>query len=129
MGCALPLAMGAKIATPARPVVAFTGDAGLLMVMGELSTAVEMRLPVIAVVFVDASLGLIEMKQRQRQLANTGVDFARHDFAAIAEGFGARGVRVSDRATLRAALQDALAADLPTVIAAEIDRQAYDGRL
>lgn len=129
MGCALPLAMGAKIATPERPVVAFTGDAGLLMVMGELSTAVEMELDLIVVVFVDASLGLIEMKQRQRQLANTGVDFARSDFAEIARGFGAHGVSVSDRAALSAALGDAQSRSGPVVIAVEIDRKAYDGRL
>lgn len=129
MGCALPLAIGAKIAAPGRPVAAFTGDAGLLMVMGELSTAVEMRLPVVTVVFVDASLGLIEMKQRQRQLASTGVDFARADFAAIARGFGALGFRATDRASLRAALAEALAADRPSVIAAEIPARAYDGRI
>lgn len=129
MGCALPLALGAKIAAPGRPVAAFTGDAGFLMVAGELATAVEMGLGVVTVVFVDASLGLIEMKQRQRQLENVGVDFARPDIAAIARGFGALGVRVSDRASLRSALENGLASDRPTVIAAEVDRQAYDGRI
>ena len=129
MGCAVPLAMGAKLAAPDRPVVAFTGDAGFLMVAGELATAVERGLPVITVVFVDASLGLIEVKQRQRQLANAGVDFAHHDFAAIARGFGAEGHTVSDRAGLRQALADALDANGPVVIAAEIERQAYDGRI
>ncbi len=129
MGCAVPLAMGAKLASPDRPVVAFTGDAGFLMVAGELSTAVEMGLPVIIVVFVDASLGLIEIKQRQRQLPNAGVDFARHDFAAIAKGFGAEGIRVSDRDGMRRAMAEALKSDKPVVIAAEIDRKAYDGRI
>ncbi|MCV6598620.1 MAG: thiamine pyrophosphate-binding protein, partial [Mangrovicoccus sp.] len=76
MGCALPLAMGAKLADPERPVMAFMGDAGFLMVAGELASAAELNLPVIAVVFVDASLALIEMKQRARQMSNRGVDFA-----------------------------------------------------
>ncbi|PKP74518.1 MAG: acetolactate synthase [Alphaproteobacteria bacterium HGW-Alphaproteobacteria-6] len=129
MGCALPLAMGAQIADPARPVVAFSGDAGFLMVAGELSTAAELGLRTIFVVFVDASLALIEMKQRQRQMANAGVDFARHDFAAIGRAFGGNGVRVTDRAGLRAALQAALAAESFTVIAAEIDARSYDGRI
>ena len=84
MGCALPLAMGAKIAEPSRPVVAFTGDAGLLMVLGELSTVAELGQPLIIVVFVDASLALIEMKQRARQLPSSGVEFGHVDFAAIA---------------------------------------------
>ncbi len=129
MGCAVPLAMGAKIAAPDRPVVSFSGDAGLLMVAGELSTAAELGQNTIFVVFIDASLALIELKQRQRQMANTGVDFGQHDFATIARAFGGNGVTVRDRDALSTALTDALSADRFTLIAAEIDRQAYDGRI
>ena len=129
MGCAVPLAIGMKLASPERPVVAFSGDAGFLMVAGELATAAELNLPVIFVVFVDASLALIEMKKRRRQLANHGVDFARHDFAAIGRAFGGHGVRVGNRAELRAALAAAQAAGSFTVIAAEIAPGGYDGRI
>jgi len=129
MGCAVPLAMGAKIAEPGRPVVSFSGDAGFLMVAGELSTVAELQLPVIFVVFVDASLSLIEKKQRERQMANLAVDFGHHDFAAIGRAFGGNGVRVTSRAELRAALEQAQTADTFTVIAAEIDRGSYDGRI
>jgi acetolactate synthase-1/2/3 large subunit len=129
MGCALPLAIGMKLAAPDRPVVSFSGDAGLLMVAGDLATAAELKTPVICIVFVDASLALIEKKQRERQMINRGVDFARHDFAAIGRAFGGAGVRVRSRAELRDALGEALAAQTFTVIAAEIDRGAYDGRL
>lgn len=130
MGCALPLAIGAKIADPATPVVAFTGDAGLLMVLGELSTLTELKLPLTIVVFVDASLTLIEMKQRSRQLPNVGVDFARHDFAAIARAFGGVGEAVSDAASLERACREALVrTDRFTLIAAMIEGRAYDGRI
>ena len=129
MGCAVPLAIGAKLATPAATVVAFSGDAGFLMVAGELSTAAELHLPVIFVVFVDASLALIETKQRARGMTNLAVDFDRHDFAAIGRAFGGHGVRVTSRAELRAALIEAQAAERFTVIAAEIDRGAYDDRI
>ena len=129
MGCAVPLAMGAKLASPESPVVSFSGDAGFLMVVGELSTAAELTLPVIFVVFVDASLALIEKKQRERQMVNLGVDFGRHDFAAIGRAFGGNGVRVTSRAELRAALEAAQRADRFTVIAAEIDRASYDNRI
>ena len=130
MGCALPLAMGAKVADPSRPVVAFTGDAGLLMVMGELSTLAELRIPLTIIVFVDASLSLIEMKQRARQMGNRGVDFGQHDFAAIAAAFGGVGITVSDRPALERACRDALArSDGFTLIAATIERRAYDGRI
>ena len=129
MGCAVPLAMGARYAAPDTPVVSFSGDAGFLMVAGELSTAAELNLKCIFVVFVDASLSLIELKQRSRQMKNNGVDFAAHDFAAIGRAFGGAGVTVRDRAGLTAALQDAMAADTFTVIAAQIDKGSYDGRI
>lgn len=129
MGVAVPLAMGVSVAKPDAPVVSFSGDAGMLMVAGELSTAAERNLRTIFVVFVDASLALIELKQRGRQLKNTGVDFAKHDFAAIGRAFGGNGVDVLDRAGLAQAIEDALQADSFTVIAAHIDRQSYDGRI
>ncbi len=129
MGCAVPLAMGAKIAAPNRPVVSFSGDAGLLMVAGELATAAELGLQTIFVVFVDASLALIELKQRQRQMTNRGVDFARHDYAALATAFGGHGVTVRDRGALKAALETALSADRFTLIAADIEGKSYDGRI
>ncbi|WP_135502611.1 thiamine pyrophosphate-binding protein [Roseovarius aestuariivivens] len=129
MGCAVPLAMGLKMGEPDRPVVGFTGDAGFLMVAGELATAAELGLAPILVVFVDASLGLIDMKQRQRGLAKRGVDFARHDMAAIGRAFGGHGHSVKSREELRAALKKALRADRFTVIAAEIAAGDYDGRI
>ncbi|KNG92788.1 thiamine pyrophosphate-binding protein [Pseudaestuariivita atlantica] len=129
MGCAMPLAFGAKLAEPDRPVVAFVGDAGFMMVAGEVSTALDLGLPVIIVVFVDASLALIEKKQRERQLPNAAVDFGHFDFAAIARGFGGYGHTVRSREELHAAMATALTADRVTVIAAEIDRQSYDGRI
>lgn len=129
MGCAVPLAMGAQVIEPEACVVSFSGDAGFLMVAGELSTAAELGLRTIFVVFVDASLALIELKQRQRQLSNAGVDFARHDFAAMGRAFGGAGHTVTSRAELEAALQAAQSSDTFTVIAAVIERGAYDGRI
>ena len=129
MGCAVPMAIGLKLAEPDRPVISFSGDAGFLMVAGELSTAAEMGENPIFLVFVDASLALIELKQRQRQMGNRGVDFDRHDFAAMGRAFGGYGHTVRNRDELRAALDQALKADKFTVIAAEIDRGGYDGRI
>lgn len=129
MGCAVPLAIGAKLATPERPVVSFSGDAGFLMVVGELATAFELKVAPIFVVFVDASLALIEKKQRERQLPSFGVDLAKHDFAAMGRAFGGVGVTVQCRDALETALNSALTADTFTVIAALIEKGAYDGRI
>jgi len=99
------------------------------MVGGELATAAEMGHNTIFVVFVDRSLALIELKQRQRQMTNRGVDFDHHDYAAIAQAFGGNGITVNNRTDLRKAVEDGLKADTFTLIAAEIDRKAYDGRI
>jgi acetolactate synthase-1/2/3 large subunit len=129
MGGALPLAIGAKRAAPDVPVVCFTGDAGLEMVLGELATARDLKTPVIVVVFVDASLALIEMKQRGAKLKNVGVDFDETNFAALADAMGGHGVTVDNRIDLASALKAALRRDRFTVIAARIPRKSYDGRL
>ncbi len=129
MGCALPLATGAKLAAPDRPVIAFTGDGGLEMVLGELVTLRDLKLPVVVVVFVDASLALIEKKQREMNYANAGVDMAETDFEAIAKALGGNGLTVEDPGALEAAMRDALRADTYTMIAARIPRGSYDGRI
>jgi acetolactate synthase-1/2/3 large subunit len=128
MGCGLPLGIGAKLAAPERPVVVFTGDAGLEMVLGELATLRDLKLALVIVVFVDRSLALIELKQRQRGLGNLGVDFGATDFPAVARALGGHGVALRDRAALAAALEEGLAAEHFTLIAAEIAGKAYDGR-
>ena len=64
MGCAVPLAIGRKLAEPERSVVATVGDAGLKMVLGELAAVRDLKLAIPIVVFVDTQLGLIERKQR-----------------------------------------------------------------
>lgn len=129
MGCAVPLAIGAQIAEPDRTVVSFSGDAGLLMVAGELATAADLGLRTIFVVFVDRSLALIEMKQRSRQLPQKGVDLGSTDFAALGRAMGGEGHTVRSAADLEQALRAAITAERFTVIAAEFDRRAYDGRI
>jgi acetolactate synthase-1/2/3 large subunit len=128
MGCALPLATGYKLANPERSVVAFTGDAGLEMVLGELATLRDMRLPVAVVVFVDDSLALIELKQRRSGLQKLGVDFGATDFPGVAEAMGGVGVEAGNRDDLAAALEAAFARDTFTVIACPIGGRPYDDR-
>ncbi|MEO9526307.1 MAG: thiamine pyrophosphate-binding protein [Roseibium sp.] len=127
MGCAVPLAMGHRLVDHQSPVIAFVGDAGLEMCLGELSTLRDLNLPVIICVLVDTSLSLIELKQRSSQRPNVGVDFGETDFPAVAQAYGGHGVWVEDAATLRAETQAALARDGFTLLACRIERRAYDG--
>ncbi len=127
MACAVPLAAGARIGRPTVPVVAFVGDAGLEMAAGELATLRDQRLAVIICVLVDASLSLIEMKQRGSQRPNLGVDFGTSDFPLLARAFGGNGVWVQDEVGLAAAIRAALRRDHFSLIAARIGPRAYDG--
>jgi acetolactate synthase I/II/III large subunit len=129
MGCGLPLGIGAKLAEPGRPVVVFTGDGGLLMVLGELATAAELGLALIVVCFVDRSLALIDLKQQERQLQRQGVGVGGFDVSRLAESLGGTGVVAADRQTLAAALQQALEDDRFTLVACPIAADAYQGRL
>lgn len=129
MGFALPAAMAAKLERPEAPVIALTGDGGLAMVLGELETAVRLRLPVVVVVLVDRGLHLIRLHQERKGVEPNGVDFGPIDFAAIAAGFGVRGVRAADWAALDAAVTAALAADRPTLIEVPIDPAEYSQML
>ena len=127
MGCALPLATGAKLADPGRVVVAFMGDGGLEMVLGELITLRDLGLPVIVIVFVDASLALIEKKQREMQYKNVGVDMDETDFKSIALATGGKGFVVQTRTQLEDAVNIALGtSDTFTLIACRIPRGSYD---
>lgn len=128
MGCAVPLAIGVKIAEPVRPAVAFIGDAGMEMILGELATARDLKAAVRVIVFVDTSLALIELKQRGLGLPSVGVDFNETDFAAIANAIGGKGYLCTSREELSAALADA-PEDTFSLFACRFPRKAYDGRL
>jgi acetolactate synthase-1/2/3 large subunit len=129
MGFALPAAVGAALLDRERPTVALTGDGGLLMCAGELLTAARERLRVITIVFNDASLSLIEIKQQARQLPAAGVALGEVNWAALAESVGVKGVRANDDASLIAAIDGALACDGPSLIDARIDRSNYPDTL
>ncbi len=128
MGCAVPLAAGYKYLNRQKPVIAFVGDAGLEMMMGDLSTIRDMKVPVIICVLVDESLALIELKQRAMQLPNNGVDFKGTDYVKVAEGFGGHGAWIDDVETLEREFKDAMKRNGFTLLAPRIGRQAYNGK-
>ena len=127
MACAVPLAAGYKHASPATPVIAFVGDAGLEMGLGELATLRQHSIPIIICVLVDESLTLIEMKQRASQRPNLGVDFSGSNFPAIADALGGYGVWIDDAMALKTEAQSALQRDTFTVLACRIGRKSYEG--
>jgi len=129
MGFALPAAIAAALATPDRPVVALTGDGGLLMCLGELATAARLGVDVTAVVFNDAAMSLIDVKQRQRAMASTAMRYPRADLAMVARGLGWRAWRVEDEAALAPALNAAFAGPGPALLDVAVDPGGYRAQL
>ena len=129
MGFALPAAIGAALLDRRSPVVALTGDGGLLMCLGELLTAAREGLRIVTIVFSDGSLSLIEIKQQARQLPPAGVALGGIDWVSLANGFGVPAWPARDEHELDGAIDAALAADGPAVIEARIDRHNYGATL
>ena len=129
MGVAIPLAIGRKLSEPNRHIIAFTGDAGLEMVLGEIATLRDLRLAIPIIIFVDEQLALIEMKQRQSQLTNLGVNFGGTDFVAVANGMGGVGVVATSITEVEKEIKAAFLRQTYTLIACPIGKNAYDGKI
>ena len=97
MACGLPYAIAAQIAFPERQSVAFVGDGGLTMLMGEFATAVQYNLPIKIIVIKNNILGMIRWEQ-MGFLGNPefGVEFSPIDFAKFAEVCGGKGYSINE---------------------------------
>jgi pyruvate dehydrogenase (quinone)/pyruvate oxidase len=122
MANGFPYAIAAQLAYPERQCVAFVGDGGFTMLMGELATCVKYQLPVKVVVVKNNSLGQIKWEQMVF-LGNPefGVDLQPINFAKFAEACGATGFSIEDPAECGAALERALATPGPVVVEAVVD--------
>jgi pyruvate dehydrogenase (quinone) len=122
MGCGVPYAIAAALAFPGRQVVAFVGDGGFTMLLGELATIVRYRLPIKIVVMKNNTLGQIKWEQLMF-LGNPEYecDLQPVDFAAVAEGFGLTGIRASNDQDLARGLDELFAAPGPALLEAAVD--------
>jgi acetolactate synthase I/II/III large subunit len=121
MGFAVPGALGVKLAFPDRKVLAVTGDGGFLMNSQEIETALREKIPVVILVWVDGSYGLIKWKMDMQLKRHAHVDFNNPDFVKYAESFGARGYFIHAADELLPTLKAALAEDTVSVIACPVD--------
>ena len=116
MANAMPQALGASALDRTRQVIAFCGDGGLTMLMGDLITAVSYCLPVKLMVFNNGRLGMVKLEQEQGGLPEFGTVLANPDLAAVARACGLHGVRVEDPAHLDEAVAEALAHPGPVLL-------------
>jgi acetolactate synthase-1/2/3 large subunit len=124
MAYALPAAAAAAMVT-GRRAVCFTGDAGLLMTLGELETVGRLGLPVTVLVFADAGHSIIRVHQVTRGLRTRGVDLTALAYHRLAEEFGGRGHAVSTPDELVRALDAAGRDGGLSVVAARVDPAWY----
>jgi pyruvate dehydrogenase (quinone) len=116
MANAMPQALGAAALDRSRQVVAFCGDGGLSMLLGDMITAVSHDLPVKLVVFDNGRLGMVKLEMEQVGLPEFGTVLHNPDFARVAEAMGMRGLRVEDPHDVEAAVREALAHDGPVLL-------------
>jgi len=122
MACALPYAVGAAIAHPGRQVVAFMGDGGFTMLMGELATIVKYQLPVKIIVIKNNVLGMIKWEQIAMEgNPQYGVQLQPIDFAAFGRACGAAAYSVDDPALVPDVLRQAFESHGPALIEANVD--------
>ncbi|MEO1689637.1 MAG: thiamine pyrophosphate-dependent enzyme, partial [Pseudomonadota bacterium] len=118
LGWAYPAALGAKTALPGARVVSIQGDGGFMYASNEIATAVHHGIDAVAVVFDDGAYGNVKRIQQERFGHNRTIasDLTNPDFAAFARSFGALGLEADGPAALGEALEEAFAAERPTVI-------------
>jgi pyruvate dehydrogenase (quinone) len=90
MANAMPQALGAKAAFPDRQVIALSGDGGLAMLLGDLLTAGQEKLPIKVVVFNNGALDFVEIEQKVEGLLDAYTELVNPDFARVAEAIGLR---------------------------------------
>jgi pyruvate dehydrogenase (quinone) len=122
MACGLPYAIAAQVAFPERQSVAFVGDGGFSMLMGEFATAVQYDLPIKVIVIKNNTLGMIRWEQ-MAFLGNPeyGVEFTPIDFGAFAHACGGKGYVIKNPAEVKTVMREAMSERKPTIVEAYVD--------
>jgi len=123
MASAVPQAIGAQAAERGRQVIALAGDGGLAMLMGDLITLRQLKLPVKIVVFNNGSLAFVELEMKAAGFINYGTELDNPDFSAVARAVGLEGIRVREPNDLERALSEAFASPNPALIEVMVNRQ------
>lgn len=124
MANAIPQAIGASLAFPDRQVWSLCGDGGLSMLLGDLSTIVQYKLPVKIVVFNNRSLGMVKLEMEVAGLPDWQTDMENPDFALVAKAMGMEGITVTNPDKVESALETAMKIDGPVLVNVMTDPNA-----
>lgn len=125
MANALSQAIGIQSAFPNRQVIAMCGDGGLAMLMGDLLTLTQHKLPVKIVVFNNSSLSFVAMEMITSGLLNYGTSLINPNFADVAKAVGLFGVRIEDPANIIIGLKEAFEHPGPALIDVSINKTEF----
>jgi pyruvate dehydrogenase (quinone) len=123
MASAVPQAIGAQSAFPGKQVVTLSGDGGLAMMLGDLLTLRQQKLPIKMVVFNNGALAFVELEMKAAGIVNYATDLDNPSFAALANAIGIHGVRVERPNDLENALRTAFATPGPALVEVMVNRQ------
>jgi pyruvate dehydrogenase (quinone) len=124
MANAMPQAIGAALACPDKQVIAFCGDGGLSMMMGDLMTIVQYKLPVKIIVFNNRSLGMVRLEMEVAGIPDLETDLLNPDFAKLAEAVGMSSVTIREPGDVRSQLEKAFQQDGPVLVSIWTDPDA-----
>ncbi len=116
MANAMPQALGAKRAFPGRQVISMSGDGGLSMLMGDLLTAIQEKIPIKVALFNNGALGFVELEMKVEGLLDAYTNLENPDFSRVAEAIGFHARRVERADDLEAAVKDWLAQPGPALL-------------
>jgi len=123
MASAMPQAIGAQLAFPGRAVISLSGDGGFTMLMGDLLTIRQQKLPVKIVIYDNGALAFVELEMKAAGLLEVGTTLDNPDFAEMARAMGIHGARVEDPGEVEPALRAAFAHDGPAIVDVVVNRQ------
>jgi benzoylformate decarboxylase len=125
LGYGLPAAIGAALAAPSRRVLALIGDGSLHYGIQGLWNAAQLHLPIAFVIVNNGGYGAMRSFSELLGFTDTpSMSVGGIDYLALAQGYGLRGVRVAERARLRAVLEEALHAAGPVLVDVVVDEKA-----
>lgn len=122
MANAMLQALGAQAAQPNRQVISLSGDGGFTMMMGDMLTAVQQKLPIKIILFNNSSLGFVAMEMKAGGYLDTATDLHNPDFAAMAKVAGFTSFRADDSTNLKETLTQALAHPGPVLVDVRTER-------
>ena len=116
MANAMPQAIGASLARPGTQVIALCGDGGLSMLLGDLATIAQYKLPIKLIVFNNRSLGMVKLEMEVAGLPDWQTDLPDTDYAAVAESLGIKGFSAHAPEDVKDAISNALKYPGPALV-------------